>query len=186
MRPLPLERRRNFTIRNDSDRAAWNRYLGTFGSSPRLAEQELNDYLENSGATYAGSRNLPDLENPWVRYQRFITGKGYEEIWRLNGRMMGVDGTSGGYYLEAKWTGTDATWGSSPYNPQHAFYSEQNLLDQAGKYLLLNQETGGKGVMYILSSEKGREHFEKLLRQHFPEEMENGTLRVWYTPGNGM
>jgi RHS repeat-associated protein len=137
-------------------------------------------------AAQTGKRRLPATDDPWRKYQEFVTGRKYEESWVVNGRRVEVDGRRNGYIVEAKWTGNPNQWSSSPYNPKHAWYDEEKILDQADRLLQLNEATGGKGVRYAVSNEAGREQFEALFREHFPDAVADGTLSVWLVPGNGM
>ena len=72
-------------------------------------------------------QQLPDSDRPSYKYQRFVTGKDYEEVWRLsNGKQVNLDAITDRYVVEAKWTGQNMNaWESSPYNPSHPFYDEE-------------------------------------------------------------
>lgn len=116
-----------------------------------------------------------------------MTGRSYEEVWRVGDEVVHVDGVYAGYYVEVKWAGrNNAAWASSPYNPAHRYYDESKIVGQARRYLKLNQATNGNGVRYAVFNEAARNHFESLFRQHFPDAVENRTLRVFHVPGNGM
>ncbi len=134
-------------------------------------------------ATQLGTRRLPNGDNPWIKYQKHVTGRSFEEMWRLNVDKVGVDATKAGYTVEAKWAGrNDAAWRSSPYNPRSEFYNEKAILDQARNLIELNKASGGKGVRYAISNDAARAHFDALFRQHFPGE----NIQVWHVPGTGM
>ncbi len=134
-----------------------------------------------------GNRRLPSKDLPWIKYQKHVTGRPYEERWLVNGREVGVDGLRSGYTVEAKWVGrNDAAWASSPYHPRSQFYNEAKYVDQARRLLGFNQASGGRGVRYAISNEAGRAHFERLFRAHFPDEMRSGFLQVFHVPGTGM
>jgi RHS repeat-associated protein len=135
-----------------------------------------------------GQRALPATEDfPWAKYQRHVTGVDYEETWLLSQKKLGVDASTAGYTVEAKWAGKNAAaWRSSPYNPSSELYDETKILDQARRLLELNKQTSGKGVRYALSNEPSARHFTELFEKIFPEEMKAGTLKVWEVPGTGM
>jgi RHS repeat-associated protein len=136
-----------------------------------------------STATQVGTRRLPNRDNPWIKYQKHVTARPYEEMWELNAKKVGVDASSAGYTVEAKWTGqNNAAWRQSPYNPRSEFYNEQKILDQARNLIDLNKASGGNGVRYAVSNPAARQHFETLFRQHFPGE----NIQVWHVPGTGM
>jgi YD repeat-containing protein len=142
---------------------------------------------EASVATRLGNRRLPDKDMPWVAYQEVATGKSYEELWQLNQQVIALDARTAGYTVEAKWAGrNNAAWESSPYHPDHRFYNEAKILDQASRQLDLNAATGGKGVRFAISNEAAQQQFTMLFEQHFPSQVGNGMLSVWYVPGNGM
>ena len=148
------------------------------GEGLRIAEQS---------AVRLGNRALPEIELPWVSYQKHVTGRSYEEIWQLGGQKIALDARRAGYTVEAKWAGrNDAAWDSSIYNPSHRFYNEEKILGQASRQLDLNTATGGSGVRFAVSNEAAQGHFSNLFQAHFPNEMSHGELRVWYVPGNGM
>ena len=130
-----------------------------------------------------GERRLPQATNPWIKYQRHVTGQPFEEVWALNTRKVGVDASRAGYTVEAKWTGrNNAAWRSSPYNPVSEFYDEAAILQQAENLLKVNKGSGGRGVRYAVSNDAARVHFESLFRGHFPGE----NIQVWHVPGTGM
>ena len=134
-------------------------------------------------ATQVGTRKLPEAENPWVKYQKHITGEPFEEVWKHNADKVYVDGRRAGYTVEAKWTGkNDAAWRSSPYNPRSDFYDQAKILEQARSLLDLNKATRGKGVAYAVSNPAARGHFEALFRRYFPGQ----PIKVWHVPGTGM
>jgi LysM repeat protein len=141
---------------------------------------------ESTGGVKAiqiGTRNLPAAENPWIKYQKHVTGKPFEEIWQHGAEKVYLDGRRAGYTVEAKWTGkNDAAWRSSPYNPRSEFYNEAKTIEQAQSLLDLNKATRGKGVAYAVSNEAARVHFELLFRRYFPAQ----PIRVWFVPGTGM
>ncbi|WP_395298426.1 polymorphic toxin-type HINT domain-containing protein [Kitasatospora hibisci] len=128
-----------------------------------------------------------ELARPGFRYQVHVTGQDYEQVWEHAGRTIKVDGgpTSDGFIVEAKWTGNDRQWGSSPYNPSN-YFNESSVVDQARKLLGLNSALGGSGVRYAISNREGAAFFGAVFREWFPEEIANGTLSVWHVPGNGM
>lgn len=70
--------------------------------------------------------------------------------------------------------------GVFPYNPEHEFYNESKILDQAGRLLEFNDASGGSGVRYAVSNAEAQQHFTQLFEQHFPTEMQGGTLSVWH------
>jgi RHS repeat-associated protein len=138
---------------------------------------------EEAEVARLGERRLPQGTNPWIKYQRHVTGQPFEEVWALNTRKIGVDASRAGYTVEAKWTGrNNAAWRSSPYNPASEFYDEAAILDQAENLLRVNKGSGGRGVRYAVSNEAARVHFENLFRAHLPGE----NIQVWHVPGTGM
>jgi len=134
-----------------------------------------------------GTRRLP-AGRVSSRYQEFVTGKPFEEMWQGPNGRMGVDGRKAGYLVEAKWAGgNDAAFANNDfYNPAGEFYDEANILRQARGYLDMNEANGGNGVRYALSNDAARAHFENLFSQNFPEAMQSGTLQVFHVPANGM
>jgi YD repeat-containing protein len=142
-------------------------------------------------ATYRGTRALPSGAagmRPAYRYQRLVTDKDYEEVWQIEQRQVMLDGHEAGFTVETKWGGrNDRAWESSPLNPDHRFYKgDDNLLDQARRQLQFNSASNGRGVRWAVSNDAQRDFYDSLFRQHFPREMNNGTLRVWTVPGDGM
>ena len=125
---------------------------------------------------------------PAYRYQRLVTDKDYEEVWQIEQRQVMLDGHEAGFTVETKWGGrNDRAWESSPLNPDHRFYKgDDNLLDQARRQLQFNSASNGRGVRWAVSNDAQRDFYDSLFRQHFPREMNNGTLRVWTVPGDGM
>ena len=55
-----------------------------------------------------------------------------------------------------------------------------------GRLLDLAAGLDRKSVVYMVSNRAGAEHFSSLLESYFPEYFENGTLRVFHVPGDGM
>ncbi|MEU2306504.1 polymorphic toxin-type HINT domain-containing protein [Streptomyces misionensis] len=141
------------------------------------------------GPTFVKNQALTpkQLTRPGFRYQVRVTGQDFEQVWSHQGQEIHVDGgpTSEGYIVEAKWTGNDNQWGSSPYHPSN-YFNEDSVVSQARKLLGLNSDLGGAGVRYAVSNPQGAAFFAAVFREWFPEEMENGTLSVWHVPGNGM
>jgi hypothetical protein len=143
---------------------------GRAAGRAETAETRLLSPGPSSGstATQIGTRRLPNVENPWIKYQKHVTGLSYEDIWRLNADKVGVDASRAGYTVEAKWAGkNNAAWRSPPYNPRSEFYNEPGILDQARNLIELNKASGGSGVRYAVSNDAARAHFEALFRQHF-------------------
>jgi RHS repeat-associated protein len=141
------------------------------------------------GPTFVKNQALTpkQLTRPGFRYQVRVTGQDSEQVWSNQGQEIHVDGgpTSEGYIVEAKWTGNDSQWGSSPYHPSN-YFNEDSVVSQARKLLGLNSGLGGGGVRYAVSNPQGAAFFRAVFREWFPGEMENGTLSVWHVPGNGM
>jgi hypothetical protein len=152
----------------------------------RAAEAIDRITIEDSAsveATRIGTRQLPAAENPWIKYQKHVTGESFEQVWQHDAQKIYVDGRSAGYTVEAKWTGkNDAAWRSSPYNPRSEFYDEAKIVEQARSLLDLNEATGGKGVAYAVSTQAARAHFEALFSRYFPGQ----PIKVWHIPGTGM
>jgi RHS repeat-associated protein len=147
----------------------------------------LDDLVPSFHAERIGYRNLPNLDNPWVKYQRHVTGRNYEDAWRLGGHDVFPDTRRMSYTVEAKWAGRNtAAWARSPYNPVSRFYDEAGILKQARSLLELDRASYGRGVRYAISNDPGRLHFERLFQRHFPEAMRSGRLRVFHVPGTGM
>jgi hypothetical protein len=117
-----------------------------------------------------------------------VTGQEREEVWKLNGREIHVDGGPGANnaILEAKWTGGDKQWASSPYNPANGLFDETKTVDQAAMLLALNRSLAGPGVHYLVSNQEGAAFFTALFREWFPEQMASGELTVEYKSGAGM
>nr|WP_237540513.1 RHS repeat-associated core domain-containing protein [Streptomyces sp. SID4917] len=130
------------------------------------------------------------LARPSFRYQRTVTHQDYEQQWILpDGREVHADGgPANGWITEAKWTGGDnmGEWEKSPYNPEHKFYRESKITDQAEKLLALNEGLDGKGVRYMVSNEWGAAHVNEVLARVFPEAVASGKLKAYHVPGNGM
>ena len=169
--------------------AALTALVPTLGTRIALAASRTAPPSDKGHQT--GTRQLPDEDFAWSKYQRHVTGKNYEELWLLNQQRMGVDGRKAGYLIEAKWAGRDdAAWESSAYNPGNDIYKSKGIrkriLDQATDLLRLDAAKRGKGVRYAVSNLRGKEHFEKLFHETFPKELASGRLRVWHVPGNGM
>ncbi|WP_416971793.1 ricin-type beta-trefoil lectin domain protein [Streptomyces sp. 4F14] len=175
---------------------------GTPGSAERynLTVDSLHTYYvvaggvpilvhNTCGPTFVKNQALTpnQLKRPGFRYQVRVTGQDSEQVWINQGQEIHVDGgpTSDGYIVEAKWTGNDNQWGSSPYHPSN-YFNEDSVVSQARKLLGLNSDLGGAGVRYAVSNPQGTAFFGAVFREWFPEEMENGTLSVWHVPGNGM
>jgi hypothetical protein len=138
-------------------------------------------------AEFLFNRNLPTGDNPWIRYQQLVTGKSYEEVWQLNANKVALDGLDSGYVTEAKWVGkNDNAWASSPYNPDHEFYDESKILNQAQTQIDFSKTTNGEGVRFAISSPAGQQHFFSLFAENFPEEINSGFLNVFHVPGDGM
>ena len=131
--------------------------------------------------------NKPSDLRPSTKYDKFSTGKDYEEVWELaDGTRVRVDGVNGEFVVEAKWTGNPRQWNSSPYNPAHEFYNEAKILDQAKRLLDLQSQGGFKSLNYAISNPQGRAHFEKLFKTHFPDAIQDGRLKIWNVDGAGM
>jgi hypothetical protein len=138
-------------------------------------------------ASHVRNQALPKGDNPWIKYQKHVTGRNHEEVWRHNGRNHQVDGGPRPFTAEAKWTGkNDAAWKKSQYNPSHVHYDKDKIVDQASRLLALNDDLGEKGVRYAVSNEAGANHFRELFTQEFPVHMADGRLSVWHVPGDGM
>lgn len=150
-----------------------------------------HDDLRLSGTpTFKGYQYLtgPQLNHISMQYQRFITGQKYEQMWILDGREIRLDGGPGadGYITEAKWTGNEKTWNSSPYNPKNTFFDEAGAVDQAAKEMALNRALGGPGVRYAVSNKEGAAFYAALFREWFPQQMASGELSVEFKSGAGM
>ncbi|MCP8710938.1 DNRLRE domain-containing protein [Streptomyces sp. AC04842] len=128
---------------------------------------------------------------PSFRYQKQVTGQDHEQVWRLNagkdaGRRVEVDGgPTDGWIVEAKWTGNEHQWRSSPHHPSN-YFNESNVVDQASRLLDLDAGLGGKGVRYAVSNAEGAAFFRAVLREWFPEQMASGRLAVYHVDGSGM
>ncbi|CAL9454951.1 Hint domain-containing protein [Streptomyces cellulosae] len=91
-------------------------------------------------------------------------------VWRLNagkdaGRRVEVDGgPTDGWIVEAKWTGNEHQWRSSPHHPSN-YFNESNVVDQASRLLDLDAGLGGKGVRYAVSNAEGAAFFRAVLRE---------------------
>lgn len=141
----------------------------------------------NPSATFLYNRSLPSGSNPWIRYQRHVTGKDYEAVWEMNAREIALDAQNNGFTVEAKWTGrNDKAWNSSPYNPNHEFYDPERVLNQAGRQLEHARATNSNGVRFAVSNEAARRHFLELFEGKFKSDVDSGFLSVWYIPGDGM
>ncbi|MER5771892.1 RHS repeat-associated core domain-containing protein, partial [Streptomyces sp. NPDC001985] len=147
----------------------------------------LSPYPQFKGLGWLTERMLA---RPSFRYQRTVTNQDYEQQWILpDGREVHLDGgPRDGWIAEAKWTGGDkqSEWEKSPYNPDHKFYSESKITDQAEKLLALNEGLEGRGVRYMVSNEWGAAHVNEVLARAFPEAVANGTLKAYHVPGTGM
>ena len=126
------------------------------------------------------------------RFQKFVTGKSREELYKLGGRPVWPDGLADASVIEAKWTGADANqWSTSIYNPANAGYrdlhKERDILKQATDLLALARGLKKKhGVVYAVSNTQGRAAFDKLFSKHFPKEVRSRLLRVFVVPPVGM
>ncbi|GAA1983133.1 hypothetical protein [Catenulispora subtropica] len=61
-----------------------------------------------------------ELQRVSFRYQRYATGTDTEVTWNYNGEVTEVDGDTGTWIQEAKWTGgDDDEWPTSNFNPAH-------------------------------------------------------------------
>jgi hypothetical protein len=169
--------------------------LGTNLAAPRQLNPQFGGVLADLGAGDAvggiglklGNRRLPEADLPWIIYQKHVTGRGYEEIWQLGQSKIALDARRFGFTVEAKWTGrNESAWKSSPYHPDHRYYDEAKILNQARSQLELNESLRGKGVRYLVSNEAAQSHFTTLFERNFGSQMKLGTLRVWHVPGNGM
>ena len=125
---------------------------------------------------------------PWQKYQKHVTGKGYEESWRSGTRKVEVDARVRGNIIEAKWAGKEngKDWANSPYNPLDKRYNEGKILDQMRRLKELSYRTGGKTVEYRLSNPQAQAHFEKLIRDNFPKEAAKGKIKAVFVSGKGM
>lgn len=130
--------------------------------------------------------------NVGFRYQEHATGLDEEQWFQHNGSLTKVDGgpEADGFLVEAKWTGNDHpdAWSRSLYNPSHSrsVFNESTTVGQARRLLDLNSALGGSGVRYAVSNPGGAAFYRAVLREAFPEEMENGTLRVFHVSAVGM
>jgi RHS repeat-associated protein len=164
-----------------------SQYIGRERQLSAAGETTLTAEPVAASLEKLGKRRLPSKDLPWVKYQKHVTGRPYEERWLLNDKEVGVDALKAEYTVEVKWAGrNEAAWKRSPYNPASQFYDEAKIVDQASRLLKFNEARGGKGVRYSLSNEAAQAHFDSLFRQYFPEEIKRGTLQVFHVPGNGM
>ena len=55
-----------------------------------------------------------------IKYQYLITGKSYEQVWRLpGGTTVQLDDIENGYVIDPKWAGqNDKAFASSPFSPR--------------------------------------------------------------------
>ncbi|MFK3979481.1 polymorphic toxin-type HINT domain-containing protein [Micromonospora sp. NPDC050397] len=104
-----------------------------------------------------------ELRRPSFKYQAHVMGSRTETTWRYNDELTEVDGDNGDWLLEAKWTGNDAQWDSSPYNPNHKFYDPSKTLDQTRRLLDLAAGLDRQGVVYAVSNKAGADHLRSLL-----------------------
>lgn len=78
----------------------------------------LQGYQGSGKPEFIGNRKLPQNDLPWIKYQKRVTGRPYEETWRVGDHNVNLDGKRAGYTVEAKWTGKNsAAWESSPIIP---------------------------------------------------------------------
>jgi hypothetical protein len=158
-----------------SGRTPLGNWISTCGSSG-----------DPGSAEFVGKRNLPGKPKAWSKFQVLVTGRAYEEEWRINGERTQADGGPLPFVVEAKWFGrNNAAFESSPYHPSN-YFNEATFVDQARRLLALNRELGSGGVRYAVSNEAGANYVRAVLREWFSDEFENGTLRVYYVPGDGM
>lgn len=125
-----------------------------------------------------------------ARYQRFVTGKDYSEMWQLaDGSRVEVDAINS-MIVEVKYTnGTSAAFSGnkpSPYSPQSRFYNEEKIVEQMGNQIRLAQEKGLPGLRYTVSNDAARLHFENLLRARYPEQFASGFVRIYEVPVTGI
>ncbi|GAA3866363.1 hypothetical protein GCM10022227_24740 [Streptomyces sedi] len=97
-------------------------------------------------------------------------------------------GPANGWITEAKWTGNERQWSSSPYSTTHDLYHEDQIPIQANKLLDLYDGLGGSGVRYAASNLEGAQHFANVFagNARLAEAMASGSLGVFHVPGNGM
>ncbi|MFI7385966.1 LamG-like jellyroll fold domain-containing protein [Streptomyces sp. NPDC049813] len=163
-------------------------YVVAGDASPVLVHNDSCPVLQGRYPITEGQKNA----NIGFRYQEHATGLDEEQWFQHNGGLTKVDGGPGpdGYLVEAKWTGNDHpnAWGKSRYNPSHSrtVFDEGKTVDQARRLLDLNADLGGSGVRYAVSNPGGAAFYRAVLREHFPEEMENGTLSVFHVSAVGM
>ncbi len=147
---------------------------------------QYDRYIARFGAVFL-YRIAVRPNNMWGRYQRWVTGKDYEEAWRLSdGRIVKVDAING-KIVEVKWTNAPSSaYSSSPYNPSHEFYNEEDLVDQLAREMQLAREQGLPGVVVAVSNEAAQADFMNLIETHFPEEYQSGFIKVWMVPVTGI
>ncbi|MFF4902081.1 DNRLRE domain-containing protein [Streptomyces sp. NPDC001068] len=163
-------------------------YYVEAGDTPVLVHNDSCPVLQGRYPITEGQKNA----NVGFRYQEHATGSDEEQWFQHNGGLTKVDGGPGpdGYLVEAKWTGNDDPngWSKSRYNPSHSrtVFDEGTTVDQARRLLDLNADLGGSGVRYAVSNPGGAAFYLAVLRERFPEEVENGTLRVFHVSAVGM
>ncbi len=145
------------------------------------------DPNDDESPTYIRRQYLSetDRNSNWGKFQRFVTGKDYEEVYRLsNGREVRLDSVQSGYVVDAKWTGrNNSAWLRSPYN---TFQPESRTIDQISRQIQFAQEGNLKGIRWMVSNSDAQSYYTNIFKQNFPKLYDSGFLRVYYTPPGGI
>jgi len=174
-------------------------YWDTFSQLGRNIRQSLDKGGDAGNTGNANPNNLPNgpefqrnqyltnaqKQTPWGRYQQLVTGKDYEEVWRLsNGKEVRLDAINEGYLVETKWGGQNvAAWESSPLN---RFFDAPKTLDQLSRQVQFAQEHSLNGVRWAISNEAGANFFRDFVIKNYPDLYNSGFIQVMHVPGNGM
>jgi len=114
-------------------------------------------------------------------YQQYVTGQDYEERWSYLSPDIRPDGGPSVYgsIVDTKAIGGKG-WEESFYNSPK--FDEMKLVRQTQRYLSLNAALNGFGVRFASNDPSAAAFFRNVLRDWFPDQMEDGTLQVWHVP----
>gem|GEM_PF-5769211 len=133
-------------------------------------------------------RTIHQANTPHGRYEGAVLGNHYDGF-LIDGRQVWMDGVYdpvAKVITDAKWAGDTAKqWAISRYNPASTRYLQaavDRCIAQARLYIMLNRALKGNGIRLLVSWPGARQHFEEVMRRHFPNAVASGGLRVYHVP----
>ncbi|MEV4516810.1 hypothetical protein AB0K00_48635 [Dactylosporangium sp. NPDC049525] len=163
------------------------------GAAPRQAIQLT------AKAQWLGPKAIVNARKVWMSNQVWVTGQYLEHQFLLDGKLIVPDGLvsrTGEKYLtsltdtlivEHKMDSIVRT--AMRFDSSFSQTAMQKILEQARGYVALNAELGLGGIRYVVTETVPAEGavtastgLRWLLAEFFPEEVANGTLKVFSTP----